>query len=93
LFEVTDDQLENCDELKPVLKDGASDWQQLKNMIINHKQESACKPDLKQHESYEEVQIELYLDAGVDVSPVKKPEKLTKSNKSVPKSGSALSSS
>jgi hypothetical protein len=56
--------------LKPVLKDGASDWQQLKNMIINQKQESARKLDLKQHESYEEVQIELYLDAGVDVSHV-----------------------
>jgi hypothetical protein len=57
--------------LEPAVKDGASEWQQLKNMIINTKQESSRKLELKQSESYEEVQIELYLDAGVEVSPVK----------------------
>jgi len=47
----------------------ASEWQKLKNMMIKGSSANR-KLEIKQSESYEEVQIELYLDES-NQSPTK----------------------
>lgn len=49
----------------------ASEWQKLKNMMIKGKSADR-KVEIKQSESYEEVQVELYLDE-TNQSPAKTP--------------------
>lgn len=87
-FQGADDgELESKDELKPLQENAGSEWQQLKNMMDESKPVKR-RVEVKHSESYEEVQVELYVDESQGPSKTTaKPKKAVKKSASLASNG------